>query len=105
MLKDSVEQSPIRVAAGVSHNQHLEGGCHQELQHIVVMPRFKILHRLDILQQLIVIPIENVLIVLIKFITIAKDNVLWVFEVAMNEVVFKVEIIVILGGCCVIEAQ
>ena len=105
MFKDGVKQRPVGVAPGVTHNQHLEWGRHQELQHIVVMSCFKILHRLDILQQFIVVPVENVLIMPVKFITIAKDDILWVFQLAMNVVMFKIEIIVILGGCCVIEAQ
>ena len=42
----------------------------------MVIPCFQILHRLDVLQQLIVLLVKNVLIVLVKFITIAKDDVL-----------------------------
>ena len=105
MLKYSVKQSPVGVATRMPHNQHLEWGCHQEVKHLMVILCFQILHRLDVLQQLIVLLVKNVLIVLVKFITIAKDDVLWMLQVAMNIVEFKVEVAIHLSGCCVIEAK
>ena len=105
MLKDGIEQSPVRVSAGVTHNQHLKRCCHQELQHIVIMPRFQIFHRFDVSQLLIVVSVENVLIVPIQLINIAKDNTLWVFQIAMNIVEVKVEIAVHPGSGSVVETQ
>ena len=69
------------------------------------MPCFQIFHRFDILQQLIVVSVENVLIVPVKFITIAKDDILRMFQLTMNIVEVKVEIAVHPGSGSVVETQ
>ena len=69
------------------------------------MSRFQILHRLDILQQFIVIPVKNALIVFIKFITIAEDDILWSLQLTMYIVVDNIEITVHLGCCSIVKTQ
>ena len=48
---------------------------------------------------------HTILIELIKFIAIAKDDMFRMFQLSMYEVMLKIEITVHIGSWCVIETQ
>lgn len=92
VLKDRVEQRAVRIAARMPHYQNLEG-CHKKkLQQVVIVFCFQIPHRLNVFEKRIVILVKDGLVVFVKFIAIAKDDILWMFKLAMNIVVHGAEI-------------
>lgn len=105
MFKHRVEQCTVRITAGMPHNQHLERCSEKELQQVMVVSCFQIPHRLDVFEERIVILIKDILIALVKFIAVAKDDVLWVGKLAMDIVVRGAVVAIIVSGIGVIETQ
>lgn len=74
MFEQFMEERPVRIPAGMPHDEDLVGLGLDKVQHCSIVPGFEVSHGLDVLEKFVVLQVLNVAIIVVQFISISENN-------------------------------